>query len=210
MQSPPYSQLAVIANPDRFQAALARFDAANACDPNSEVGDGVARPKELVYADRMTAWLERLAPAASEALRLAARCQHLRRWEVPRATYPMDRAGYHRWRTELANFHAREAGEILRDVGYDQPTIARVQSLVRKQNLKTDPEAQLLEDVICLVFLENYFAPFAERHDEPKLIGILQKTWRKMSPRGQTAALAIPLAPEMRRLLEKALGPPQT
>ena len=118
----------------------------------------------------------------------------------------MDRPGYHRWRTDLGKFHAQAAGEILQEVGYDAPTVSRVESLLRKERLKSDPEAQLLEDVICLVFLENYFAPFSERHDEQKLIGILRRTWTKMSPRGHDAALKLELPPEKRALIEKALN----
>src|SRR5262245_41082033 len=141
----------------RFQAAIARFDAANAEDPNKERFQGREYPKELLYAERMTAWLERLAPDASEALQLAVRSQHLCRWKIPRDQYPRDRTGYLRWRTDLQKFHAEQAGNILHEVGYDETLIARVQSLLRKQRLKQDPETQTLEDVACLVFLESYF-----------------------------------------------------
>src|SRR5260221_13458894 len=107
----------MISDVQRFQRAIERFDAANAQDPNRVVVEGGEHPKELRYAQRMTRWLERLEPQASEALRLAARSQHIRRWTIPRSAYPMDRAGYHRWRTDLARFHAETAGEILREVG---------------------------------------------------------------------------------------------
>lgn len=190
----------------RFETATQQLDAAHREDPNRELFEGQELPAELLYAERMTRWLERLAPDASEPLRLAARCQHLCRWMIPRNRYPMDRPGYHRWRNELARFHADRGGEILRAVGYDEATIARVQSLVRKERLKLDPEAQLLEDVICLVFLESYFADFARKHDEEKLITILRKTWKKMSPRGHEAALALDLSPAALALVEKALA----
>jgi len=180
----------------RFRIAIERFDAANAQDPDGE---------ELIYAQRMSEWLEKLAPDASEALKLAARSQHIRRWEIPRDRYPMNRAGYHRWRNQLAAFHAKVAGEILRDVGYDDATVGRVQSLLKKERLKEDPEAQLLEDVICLVFLEYYFPDFAKKHDEEKVIGILRKTWPKMSERGHAAALKLPLGSAEGKLIEKAL-----
>src|SRR5688500_2646291 len=181
-----------------FDQAIARFDAANAEDPSRA---------ELDYAMRMTAWLGRLYPDASEALRLAVRCQHLRRWAFPRDRYPMTRAGYHQWRTAAARFHAEEAGNILREGGYDDATIARVQSIVRKEGLKTDPDTQALEDSTCLAFLERDFAEFAARHDDEKVIGILQRTWRKMSPRAHEAALGLDLAPDARRLIERALAP---
>lgn len=196
----------MISQPQRFEAAIRRFDDANRADPNREVFEGREHPRELLYAQRMTHWLDRLAPEASEPLRLAARSQHLCRWQIPRQQYPMDRAGYYRWRTRLYAFHAEKAGTILRQVGYDAATIARVEELLRKLRIKSDPEMQLLEDVICLVFLENYFADFSRQHDEAKLITILQKTWRKMSPRGQQAALQLPLSVEARALVEALAG----
>ena len=197
-----------MADSARLQAAIARFDAANAEDPNSVVLNGVTHPKELVYAQRMTAWLERLAPDASEPLRLAARAQHLRRWAIPRRDYPMTRAGYLKWRTALYGFHAATAASILRDVGYDDATVSAVQSLLRKQRLKRDADAQCLEDVACLVFLENHLADFAPQYDEQKVLAILRKTWNKMSPEGQAAASRIALPPAARALLNKALSAP--
>ena len=190
---------------DRFSAAIARFDAANAEDPNKEVVDGVAHPKELLYAQHMSNRLGQFAPHASEALKLAARCQHIRRWTIPRSDYPMDRAGYKRWRTELAQFHAATAAEILDEVGYDIETIERVKMLLQKKHLKRDTEVQTLEDVICLVFLEHYFAAFAHKHSEDKLIDILRKSWKKMSADGHAAALALQLPPGLGTLVEKAL-----
>ena len=188
----------------RFRAALASFDAANAEDPNRESAGGAQQPRELVYARRMTKTLERFAPDASEAVRLAARCQHIRRWTVPRDTYPGGRDGYRRWRTDLARFHADTAGAILRNAGYGGDTIARVGALLRKERLKADPEVQLVEDVACLVFLQHYLPAFAPRHDAEKLSGILRKTWRKMSPRGHAAALKLDLDPHLRHLVAQA------
>ena len=181
----------------RFTAAIARIDAANAQDPNG---------KELLYSQRMSAWLDRVEPDASEALRLAARAQHIRRWTSPRSDYPMDRIGYLKWRTALYKFHAEEAGAILRAVGYDEETVARVGSLIRKERLKQDAEAQTLEDVICLVFLDNYFAEFAQQHDEGKVVNILRRTWGKMSERGRGVALTLDMPAEARRLVERALA----
>jgi hypothetical protein len=191
---------------DRFERAIAAIDAANAEDPNPAPGSG--RPKEAVYAEQMTRWLEKLEPRASEALRLAVRAQHIRRWEIPRDGYPMDRIGYLKWRTDLKHLHAKLAGDILRNAGYDAETVARVQSLVRKDRLKQDPEAQTLEDVACLVFLENYFADFAQQHDADKVVSIVQKTWKKMSPKGHAAALALDMPANARALVERALATP--
>ena len=190
----------------RFHEAIARFDRANAEDPHVETADGGSHPKELLYAQRMSEALERFAPDASEVVRLAVRCQHIRRWTVPRDSYPEGRDGYRRWRTDLGRFHAETASDILRQVGYDDATVGRVQALLRKERLKADPEVQLLEDVVCLVFLRHYLAPFAAQHADEKVVGILQKTWRKMSERGRAAARDLDLAPEVRALATRAAG----
>jgi hypothetical protein len=187
---------------DQFRLAIAQIDAANARDPNQICGIA----GEVLYSQRMTQWLSKLYPDASEPLQLAARAQHIRRWEVPRDSYPMDRAGYHRWRTGLYTFHADRAAEILWEVGYDQATIDRVKSLLRKERLKADSETQALEDVICVVFLENYFTEFAAKHDEEKVIGILRRTWAKMSQVGRDAALKLPMSLQAGSLIRKALN----
>ena len=199
----------IAAGSERFDAAIARFDAANAEDPNREAVDGRVEPKELLYADRMSAMLTRFVPQASEALRLAARCQHIERWKIPRTEYPMTRAGYQQWRMRLRDFHADRAGAILRDAGYDEATIGRVRALIRKEALKTDAEAQALEDVVALVFLESYLGDFVATHsgyDEAKFVDILQKTARKMSAQGRASALTqisppAALLPVIRRAL---------
>lgn len=190
-----------------FERALQRIDAANAEDPNTVLVEGEARPAELVYSERMSAMLDRLVPQPSEALQLAARAQHLRRWTIPRDTFSMDRVGYHRWRGELKRRHADWASAILTESGVDAETTARVASLIRKDNLKTDAETQTLEDVACLVFLQHYAADFAAKHEHPKMIGIVQKTWKKMSDEGQTAALALPLDASVRAIVNEALAP---
>jgi len=200
------------ADSERFARAIARFDAANGEDPNRESDDGGVRPKALLYAERLTAMLERFAPEASATLRLAARCQHIQRWKIPRADYPMTRTGYQQWRMRLRAFHAELAGAILRDAGYDDATIARVGSLIRKEALKTDAEAQALEDVVDLVFLESYLAEFVAGHsgyDEAKFVDILKKTGRKMSARGREAALTLispppALLPVIRKAMDEA------
>jgi hypothetical protein len=187
----------------RFDQAIARIDAAHAGDPEK---DAAGEPRELVYARRMSAWLEKLAPDASEPLRLAVRCQHLRRWAIPRSDYPEGKVGYLRWRKEESLAHAALAGEILGQAGYDADAVGRVQSLVKKERIKHDAEAQTLEDVTCLVFLEHEFAPFAAKHPDEKVIDILRKTWPKMSAPGQQAALGLQLAAPLRALVEKALA----
>lgn len=187
---------------DRLQECLNRFDAANAEDPRREA-DGT--PKELAYGRRMSAWLERLAPDASEEVRLAVRAQHIRRWEIPRDSYPKGRTAYLKWRRALGVHHADLAGSIMSDCGYAPDTVRRVQAIIRKERFKTDPWAQQLEDVACLVFLEHYFEPFVDEQDPDALIKILRRTWLKMSAAGQRAALKIDYTPRCKDLLESAL-----
>ncbi|MGV3585545.1 MAG: DUF4202 domain-containing protein [Adhaeribacter sp.] len=196
----------MIADQNRFQEAIRRFDEVNSEDPHVEIADGVSYPKEVLYAQRMTECLNRVAPDASEALQLAVRCQHIRRWAIARKDFPMDVQGYNKWRNSLKKYHAEVAGEILQEVGYAPEMIERVQFLVQKRQLKIDPEVQLLEDVICLVFLEYYFLDFARQHDEAKVIDIVQKTWRKMTPEGHQLALQLNLPTDAQEIIGKALA----
>jgi len=190
----------------RFEAALRRFDEENSRDPNTETAAGAAHPRELLYAQRLTDWVLKLAPAAGEELRLAARCQHLCRWQSPRSDYPMTRPGYLQWRAELKKFHAQKSGEILREVGYPEEVVARVQALNLKQHFPADPASRVLEDALCLVFLEFQFADLAAKTEPEKVINALQKSWGKMSPAGQAAALKLPYAPREAELLRQALA----
>jgi hypothetical protein len=190
----------------KFQHAVQLFDEANSKDPKQETFEGKSYPKELLYAERMTQVLQSFEPNASEALQLAARCQHICRWESARDSYEMNRTGYLLWRQDLKKFHAQKSTEILEKVGYEKQTIERVAFLVQKKQLKRDPETQLLEDVICLVFLEFYFDPFAEKYSEEKLIDIVQKTWRKMSERAHSEALKLSFSKPALALLSKALN----
>jgi hypothetical protein len=191
----------------RLAEIIAAIDAANARDPNQVEVDGRPHPAELVYGRRMSATLARLAPAASEHLRIAARGQHLERWTSPRRGYPEGRAGYLRWRKDLQAFHARRIGEIMAGVGYDADAIARVGALIRKERLKSDAETQMLEDVACVVFLEHYLDDFLRKTDPDKLAGILAKTWSKMSPIGRDAAQKLALPAPVPMLLEQGLVP---
>ncbi len=177
----------------RYERAIALFDAANAADPNKETVDGKEMPKELLYAQRMSEMLARFAPNAPEAVKLAVRAQHIERWKVPRSNYPMDRTGYLQWRTGLYKYHAETAGRLMKEAGYDDDMIARVQAAVGKRGIKVNPETQLLEDVVDLVFIEHYMLDFAGQHseyDEEKWIGIIRKTWQKMSKDAHEFALA--------------------
>jgi hypothetical protein len=191
-----------------FLSAIERFDAENARDPNSEMAGGASHPRELLYARRLTEWVLRLAPDASEALRLAARCQHICRWTLPRQSYPMTRPGYLRWRADLKEFHAQTSGKILREVGYSHDTIQKVQDFNLKKNFPRDPESRVLEDALCLVFLQFQFAELAGRMDDDKMVNAVQKTWKKMTPEAQQQALALPLGPKEKALVLRALQPP--
>jgi hypothetical protein len=186
----------------RFDAALRHFDAENARDPNRDNG----QPRELLYAQRLTDWVLRLCPEASEELRLAARCQHICRWEIPRGSYPMTRPGYLKWRADLKKFHAQKAGEILRAAGYDESVIRRVQDLNLKNNFPNDPEGRVLEDALCLVFLQFQFSSLAAKTDEDKTVNALQKSWRKMTDAARAEALKLEFGPCEKALLQRALN----
>lgn len=178
----------------KLQQALDAFDARNAEDPKRTLVDGREIPNELLYAQRMSAMLQRYRPDASEVLQLAARCQHICRWSIARDSYPMTKAGYHQWRNALKALHAKLASDILRDVGYDDAIIQRVAQLVGKATPLSDPDMQILEDVIVLVFVEDYLQAFVDQHpeyDTPKLLDILRKTLRKVSSQGHQAALTL-------------------
>jgi hypothetical protein len=189
----------------RLHTSYSKIDAANGEDPNKIVVDGRERPAEQVYGERMTATLARLYPESSELLKVAVRAQHLRRWTVPRTTYPMDRVGYLRWRTDLKAKHAEWAGIILAECGYTADEIVRVASLIRKERLKLDAEAQALEDVASIVFLEFYAADFAKKHDDEKVVSILKKTLAKMSEQGRRAAQELPFPPPIAELISASL-----
>jgi hypothetical protein len=189
----------------RFREAIRRFDDENSRDPNIERAEGQAWPHELLDAKRLSAQVMKLASGASEQLRLAARCQHLCRWQIPREKYPMDRPGYLRWRNALKAFHADKAGQILREVGYGEEIIAKVQDLNLKKNFPDDLESRVLEDALCLVFLEHELGALSRKTSEEKVVNALRKSWNKMTPSAREEALKIRLTPVERALLEKAL-----
>jgi hypothetical protein len=187
---------------EKFQSAAARFDAENSRDPNSENG----RPRELLYAERLTQWVLKLAPDASEILLLAARCQHICRWESPRENYPMTRPGYLKWRADLKKFHAEKSGAILRAVGYDEETVRRVQDLNLKKNFPADAECRVLEDALCLMFLEFQLAALAAKSDDDKMVNALRKSWEKMTETARAEALKLNFGGREKNLIALAIA----
>ncbi len=192
-------------NQELFDKAIEAFDKTNSVDPNLIEIDGIKRPGELVYATWLSEWVVKLNPNASEELRLAARCQHIKRWEIPRSTYPEGLKGYNKWKKDLALFHAEEAGKILAIVGYDDLIIERVRAINLKKNLKTDNDVQTMEDSLCLVTLEYQIEGFSAKHDDEKMIGIIQKTWAKMSDRAKQEALKLKYSERVLGLIQKAI-----
>jgi hypothetical protein len=191
----------------RLMRAIAGIDAENARDPVLVPTADGPRPRALMESELVSAWVRRLAPRGSDALLLAARAHHIRRWEHPRSSYPAGRGGYLRWRTMLYAFHADAAAAIAREAGFGDGEVERVRMLVGKRALGKDPEAQVLEDALCLAFFEMDFRGVAARFEREKLIGVLRKTWRKMSPAGREAALGLDLGEGGRAILEEALNP---
>ena len=191
---------------ERFERAIALIDEENSRDPNHELLDDKAVPRELLYSQRLTDWVLRLEPNASEALRLAARSQHIARWKIPRNSYPDGRAGYLKWRNDLKHFHADLTAEILRNTRYNDSTITRVRALNLKQGLPTDPEAQTIEDALCLVFLQYQFSELAAKLSPEKVVNALRKSWNKMSDKARRAALELPFDEREKSLLQQALA----
>ncbi|KAL8729901.1 MAG: hypothetical protein Q9166_004458 [cf. Caloplaca sp. 2 TL-2023] len=190
----------------RFQTANRMIDEAHALDPRIVQANGKDEPYELLYSNKMSHYLEKRNADASETLRLAIRAQHLRRWEVPRDSYAMNKTGYHLWRTYLRKRQAEMATQICLVSGYSEEDAQRVGSLVKKENLKQDAETQVLEDVACLVFLDDQFEEFEKGHDEAKIVNILKKTWGKMSEKGHELALSISMSEHAKELVAKALA----
>jgi len=180
----------------RLENVLHSIDAFNAKDP---------RGQELPYAERLSKWVLRLNPVPSEALRIAARGQHIGRWTIPRDTYPMDRGGYLRWREELKRFHAKTVGEIMAKEGYAEAEIEPIRQIILKKNFQANPDAQTVEDALCLVFLESQFEELHQKTPDPKMIDIIQKTWKKMSAKGKEVALTMDLPVRHLDLIKKAL-----
>jgi len=189
----------------RFANAIRRFDEENSRDPNIIVVDASPKPRELAYSRWLFDWVLRVSPEASEALRLAARSQHLCRWMIPRDSYPRTRNGYLRWREALRQFHAKQAGEILREVGYPEDMIRRVQELNLKKLFPQDAETRVLEDALCLVFLERQLGELATKTSDEKTINALQKSWKKMTSAAQAEALKLDYPPREKALLDRAL-----
>jgi hypothetical protein len=190
----------------RLEQLIAAIDSVNALDPRTIVVSGETRPIEVVYSQRITDTLLRMVPAPSECLRIAVRGQHIERWKIPRATYPLGRAGYLQWRRHQRENQAKRLGELMVVADYAPEDIARVGVLVRKENMKTDAEVQTFEDVICVTFLEHYLPDFSSTVNEDKLAGILAKTWNRMSELGHRHALLLDLPPAVPQLLERGLA----
>ncbi len=191
---------------EQLKQVLQKIDELNQQDPVQVLDNETLIGKETLYSKRMLVQLQEFSPDASEALTIACYSQHVQRWAIARSSYPMDRPGYKRWRTDLGKFHAETTAKAMSEVGYSEDDIERVKYLLQKKGLKRDHETQTLEDVICLVFLAFYLDDFASKHSEEKLIDIIQKTWRKMSESGHSAALKLPLAEHLLALVTKALS----
>jgi hypothetical protein len=194
------------ATADQFKKAIDAFDAYNQNDPNKEEYKGKKYSKEVLYAERMTDRLNQFAPNAPDYIKLAARCQHIGRWEIARDRFPMDKKGYLQWRNQEKIHHAKIAEEILKTCEYDGETIDKVKFLLLKKELFTNAATQLMEDVICLVFIEFYIEAFAAKHDDEKMVDIIKKTLKKMSPDGIAATSVIKTSERITSLIQKAVA----
>ncbi len=190
----------------RLEKAFELFDDYNKQDPNKIEWEGVTYPAEYFYALQLYNWVKKLDPAASETLLLAARAAHIGRWKSPRESYPMGKPGYYKWRTELSKFHADTAGELMSQAGFGDDEIKAVQSIIRKEQLRTNYEVQVMEDALCLVFLQFQYEDFLTKHEDEKVVRILQKSWGKMNQQGREAALTLSFSEKGKELIGKALA----
>ncbi len=195
-------------DPVRFQKAIDAFDRANAEDPHTIVTNQAngAEARELVQARRLSAWVKELDPNASEPLLLAARCQHIRRWQIPRGAYPSGRVGYLQWRTQLARFHADTAAQLLEEAGYERELVDAVRRINLKQNLRSNRDSQTMEDALCLAFLQYEFDEFIAKYPAEKVLEVVQKTWQKMSQQARERALTLPLSADALSTVQRALA----
>lgn len=189
----------------KLEQAFELFDDYNKQGPEQLVWNGQSFPAEFFYAVELYNWVRKIEPGANEFLLLASRSQHIGRWEIPRSDYPEGRTGYLKWRSDLGKFHAAKAGEILESVGYTTEEIERVQQIIQKQRLKLDADVQVIENALCLVFLEFQYDDLIRKLSEEKMINVLRKTWKKMSKAGHDAALKLQYSPEGSSLIAKAL-----
>lgn len=189
---------------DKLNTVFEEIDRLNQQDPNKVEWQGQSVAKEWLYGLRMSEALHAYQPEANEALQIAARAQHIGRWKIPRSEYPMDRMGYLQWREKLKQLHSSIISDLLLEHHYSKDMIDEVIRLITKYKFKTNPDAQLLEDVVCIVFLQHYLDEFSQKHPEEKVIEILQKTWKKISPQGQSYILELPLSSTTKSFLDKA------
>jgi hypothetical protein len=189
----------------KMEKALALFDAFNQQDPHTITWNGTTYPAEYFYALQLHNWVKKLQPDATEALLLASRSQHIGRWLTPREQYPAGKPGYYKWRTDLAKFHADKAGELMLEAGYNEEEVKEVQHIILKQGLRSDAEVQVMENALCLVFLQFQYEDFLEKHDENMMTRILRKTWNKMTQPGRDAALTLSFSEKGKELIDKAL-----
>ena len=193
-------------NKQLFTQAMEAFNAANSKDPNFIEVNGFEKPYESIYANWLYEWIMKLNPNAKEELQLAAKCQHIKRWEIPRSKYQDGLKGYTKWKKELAEYHAEEASKILKQVGYDDAVVERVRAINLKKNLKTDSDVQTMEDALCLVTLQYQIEGFSLKHDDEKMIGIIKKTWAKMSDRAKEEALKLSYSERVLSLIKNAIA----
>ncbi len=190
----------------RYQNLIAEIDRINSQDPNQEEVSRKTVARELVYSKRMLARLLSIEPDASELLKIAVYGQHINRWKIPRQSYPEGRKGYLAWRRALAEHHAQLTSKLMIECGYSEQEAAQVRQVIKKENLKSDFSAQTLEDVACLVFLEYYLAPMQKKHCPEKIVGVIRKTWHKMSHSGREHALQLRYTEDQNELIQKALA----
>lgn len=198
-------------NKTMLNQVITLIDQANSQDPNTEIYNAQSLPKESLYATRMSEMLARFNPNADELMQIAVRGQHIERWQSPRSNFAMNKQGYHQWRSALYIFHASRVIELMQQVGFNEAQQQRVYAAVAKQDIKRNPDSQLVEDIASLVFIEHYMLAFTSTkpdYDEQKWLGIIRRTWQKMSVEARDFVLAgnVTLPEPLVGLIHKAVA----
>jgi hypothetical protein len=187
-----------------YHKATLELEKVHGMDTTREIYNGNQYPSESLYSHRMLQMLEKVNAEASNILKLAAQCQHLKRWNIPRGEYPYNRRGYHEWRRVVMEYQLKEMEEILSKVGISNEDILLVTDALRNQGDKSNSNAQIITDTACLVFIKWYMEPFATKHQSEKVTDIMKKTMRKMSETGLQLISRLNLPTTASQILERS------
>ncbi len=185
----------------QYNAAIELIDAIHNQDPSTVTFEGVEVKAELQYSQRMLSMLEKVQPKALLELKLAAQCQHMSRWSIPRATFSMDKKGYYQWRAAIMEYQLNITSTVLKQAEVNDESIEVIVDALKNKADKTNLNASIIEDTACLTFIKWYLVPFAGQFDVYKAKIILQKTANKMSDKGLALIPELELSKDVLKVL---------